>query len=130
MNTVSGGIPGGSLQTTANWLTYPQMGTNYATPGIGPNIYCSATGRALAVRSEYNVLPQMNGYPDSPTSYQLTSPRVQNQNWTYTTMGSQGYNANNPYTTTYASPNPAVNNFLSISTSPCGVSGYIKPVTP
>jgi hypothetical protein len=130
VNTIAGGIPGGSLQSTANWVTYPQQATNYSTQGNGPNLYCSATGRALAVRSEYNILPQMNGYPDGPNCMQLTSPRVQNQQWTYTTMPTQGYSPKNPYATTYGTPGPAVNNFMAVTPSPCGVSGYIKPVTP
>ena len=110
-------------------MTFPDLGTNYATPGQGPVIYTQTMGRAMAVRSEYNLGPQNNGYPDSPTSLPLNAPAVMNQTWNYNTMTTTGFSPSHPYQTVYGKQPPSVNNFLSVNQTPCGLSGYIKPIT-
>jgi hypothetical protein len=85
-------------------------------------------GRAMAVRAEYNLAPQNNGYPDAPTSIPLIAPAVLNQTWNYGTMGSSGYAPSNPYQTTYNKQQPSVDNLMAIAQTQCGISGYTKPV--
>jgi hypothetical protein len=43
-NSSYSGLSGGSFQSAANWITYPQTSADL-------NTYTSATGRALCVRS-------------------------------------------------------------------------------
>lgn len=82
-NTAAGNTTGGNWKSTSNWVSYPNTSTNGATSGSGPNLYTSQMGRAIAVRAEYNMAPQNNGYPDTPSSLPLNAPAVLNQNWTY-----------------------------------------------
>lgn len=128
-NTIMGGTAGGTINSATNWLSYPATGTNYATPGSGPALYTSQTGRAMNVRSEYLLGPMMNGYPDGPNTLPLVAPQVKNQTWNYANMTTQGFNPNNPYQTTYSNSLPSVNNYMPLTPQPCGVSGYAKPYT-
>ncbi len=89
-NTISSGLAGGAFQSMTNWLTIP-FDTNWL------DTYTKSTGRAMSVRAEYNLAPQMCGYPDAPYSVPLSSPQVLNQKWQYSTMNSVGYNPQSPY---------------------------------
>jgi hypothetical protein len=74
--------------------------------------------------------PLQSGYPDAPYSLPLIAPFVKNQKWNWSNMGSQGFNANCPYQTTYSIPPPQFGLFYPPTPAPCGVSGYVKPFAP
>lgn len=127
-NSIQSQFQGGSYQNSSNWISYPVYGDVLDS-------YVKGAGRAMGVRSEYNLLPQLSGYPDSTTSFPTSAAFVKNQSWLYSTMKTQGFNPQQPYQTYYPTSAPNLVNGsgtnignLPVTTAPCGLSGYTKPI--